>query len=217
MSKRLLVIGCGDKPWRPSERWPGVVNLDVLPLPGVDVVWDLNRTPWPFEDEAFDSVVADNILEHLDDLFSAMEEIHRVLKSRCDSDDSGLLELSVPLAGSFNHYTDATHKRGFTLHTFNPVLGASPADFYSWARFRIWKVFVETNYPGLAPRVELHGDAAERDREVLRIDALNRPYGTDLRLMLAKDPADERVRAVHKAAFAERRTHAVAGGLYYQK
>lgn len=214
--RRLLTIGCGDQALQSSEQWPEVVNLDILPLPKVDVVWDLNHRPWPFPDEAFDSIIANNILEHLDDMFAALEEIHRILKGRCANDDAGLLEVAVPLAGSFNHYTDATHRRGFTLHTFDPVLGLH-TDFYSWARFRLWKVFVETNYAGLRPRVELLGDGVENDREVERIDALNRPYGTDLRFMLAKEPADERIRALHQASFAARRTHSMAGGLYYQK
>lgn len=44
---------------------PGFVNIDILDLPQVDIVWDLERTPWPLPDECALMVTASHVLEHL--------------------------------------------------------------------------------------------------------------------------------------------------------
>lgn len=54
-----LDIGCGEHPTR------GFVGMDILDLPGVDIVWDIEHTPWPLPDECASSVVASHVLEHL--------------------------------------------------------------------------------------------------------------------------------------------------------
>ena len=59
---KILHIGCG------KNKRTGAVGVDVLPLDGVDLVHDLNRTPYPFNNNEFDLVVAEHVLEHLDDL-----------------------------------------------------------------------------------------------------------------------------------------------------
>lgn len=54
-----LDIGCG------ANKNPGFVGLDILDLPGVDIVWDFNRTPWPLPDECVLKAVASHVLEHI--------------------------------------------------------------------------------------------------------------------------------------------------------
>ena len=44
----------------------GFENHDITKLPGIDVVFDLNQYPWPWNDDAFEEVVANDLLEHLD-------------------------------------------------------------------------------------------------------------------------------------------------------
>lgn len=44
---------------------PGFINIDILPLDNVDIVWDLERTPWPLPDECAHKAVASHVLEHL--------------------------------------------------------------------------------------------------------------------------------------------------------
>ncbi len=41
---KALDVGCG------SRKLPGALGMDILSLPSVDVVHDVNRTPWPFEE-----------------------------------------------------------------------------------------------------------------------------------------------------------------------
>lgn len=212
MSGRMLVLGCGDSPLPANDEWPEVVNLDMFPLPGVDVVHNLDAYPWPFSDESFDTVIANSVLEHLDDIVRAMEEIHRVLKLKRASGDPGLAIIAVPQGGSFNHYTDPTHKHGFTEHSFDyfdpgTQLG-STSRHYSWARFDLWKVALCTNVRGLAPEVEFHGDLPEH------LKHLNHPFGTDLKFWLVKRAADERVREIQRAGGRIARQRALGHGIY---
>src|SRR5216683_1108030 len=58
-SSAKLQLGCG------HNLRVGWVNHDVIALPGVDVVHDLRQCPWPFPDQSFEQVYADNVLEHL--------------------------------------------------------------------------------------------------------------------------------------------------------
>lgn len=76
----VLDIGCGDKPYLPYFK--GVastyVGLDVHPGEHVDVVAPAESPP--FGDEAFDVVVATQMLEHVPDPARVVREAHRVLR-----------------------------------------------------------------------------------------------------------------------------------------
>lgn len=54
-----LDIACG------ASKNQGFVGLDMQDLPGVDIVWDLMRFPWPIPDECVSLAVASHILEHV--------------------------------------------------------------------------------------------------------------------------------------------------------
>jgi len=72
---KVLEIGGGNRPiFRP--------NVDVRKLDNVDIVHDLNRTPWPFRDEEFDGIYGGYILEHLSwrSIRRAVKELYRILR-----------------------------------------------------------------------------------------------------------------------------------------
>ena len=71
----ILDIGCG------QSKTPGAVGIDILPAPGVDIVHDLNRLPWPLEPNRFDAIICSHVLEHLLDLVGVLNEIHRVSRN----------------------------------------------------------------------------------------------------------------------------------------
>lgn len=79
VSGRLLDAGCGNQPfadwYAPLVR--EVVCLDALPLPGVHVVGFADRLP--FADRSFDTVLATEVLEHVEDAERAVADICRVL------------------------------------------------------------------------------------------------------------------------------------------
>ena len=135
--KKILNIGCGKK------LIPGAVNLDWIKLPGVDVVHDIEKTPWPFRANEFDEVHAYNILEHVNNFVKIIEEIHRILKP------SGLLILTGPYYMHKDTFTDPTHKRGFTNKTFQYFEESGDLNFYSKARFKIEEIKLMYNNKSL--------------------------------------------------------------------
>lgn len=91
----------------------GAVNVDRVALPGVDVVHDLDVGPWPFEDGSADGIKAEHVFEHVGDPILFMSECWRVLER------GGLLHIVVPYYRSPDAFTDPTHRRFCTEHTFN--------------------------------------------------------------------------------------------------
>ena len=49
-----------------NEIKDGFINVDFKQNKGVDIVHDLNKHPWPFENDTFKEVFAENVIEHLD-------------------------------------------------------------------------------------------------------------------------------------------------------
>lgn len=58
----------------------GYVNLDRVEAPGVDVVHDLEVTPYPFQDDSFDEIYTSMVLEHVKNLSGAMDDLYRISK-----------------------------------------------------------------------------------------------------------------------------------------
>jgi len=133
MSKKLqrLNLGAG------RDIKTGFLNHDIAPLSGIDIVADLNSYPWPWSDDSIDEILANDLLEHLDNFLPAMEEIYRILKP------GGLVKLSVPYWNSCSRYIDPTHKMGFhedTFKFFDPVFHhCQERSYYTKARFSIVK------------------------------------------------------------------------------
>ncbi len=107
MKENQINLGCGT---RVLEGW---TNVDLVPLPGVDVVHDLDVFPWPFEDERATIVIAFDIFEHVDKPLEFMNECWRVLQA------GGLLMIHTSHWQTENSYTDPTHKRFCTERTFD--------------------------------------------------------------------------------------------------
>ena len=106
---RVLNLGCGNR------IVAGAVNHDrSAHRPEVDVVHDLNVTPWPWADNSFDKIVALAVLEHLDiDLFGSLAECHRILRP------GGQAVIKLPLVTGRNAYDDPSHRWFFTLRSLD--------------------------------------------------------------------------------------------------
>lgn len=124
-----LNIGCG---W---EIFPGWVNADCAPLPGVAVLCDFATTPWPFTDNSFSEIRAVNVVEHLPDTMAVLAEMHRVLKP------GGLASIRVPHWNSHVAWMDPTHKRTFHPSTFDYFDPRTPIGkkrpYYSGSKFHV--------------------------------------------------------------------------------
>jgi 2-polyprenyl-3-methyl-5-hydroxy-6-metoxy-1,4-benzoquinol methylase len=67
-----LVLGCGLK--KPE----GSIGIDTNPETTADILYDLNRTPYPLKANQFERILCHDILEHLDNIIPVMQEIHRI-------------------------------------------------------------------------------------------------------------------------------------------
>ncbi len=104
---KRLNLGSGARPLE------GYVNVDLSPgMPGVGLVHDLDRMPWPFENDSIDEIVMAHCLEHLADCNAAMREIHRILRPGTRA------IISVPHFTWQLAYADPTHKHFFGHPTF---------------------------------------------------------------------------------------------------
>lgn len=74
----------------------GYVNLDLFPLPGVDVV--ANAEALPFRDHTFSRVECDAVLEHVADPEAVMREMTRTTAH------GGFLHLVTPFCHPFHEY-----------------------------------------------------------------------------------------------------------------
>ena len=124
---KKLNLGCG------KDVKKGYINLDSVNLKNVDIVHNLNKFPYPFEDNEFDEVYASMILEHLDNWIKAMEEIHRISKKHA------IIKIKVPFFPSMYSVIDPTHKNFFTYMTFDYFNPKHGLNYYSNARFKIIK------------------------------------------------------------------------------
>ena len=111
---KRLNVGCG------TDARDGWVNLDIAPLPGVDVVHDLDQLPLPFADSEFDEVDCTDVLEHVVDFPGTMRELHRILRP------GGCLHVQSPHFTSHTSYVDPTHRRTFSISTFEFFVSNSP-------------------------------------------------------------------------------------------
>lgn len=104
-------------------------NVDVTADTNPDVVHDLNVLPWPFDDDRFAEVQAIDVIEHLDDAFAALVELHRVCKHAAQ------VRIVVPHFSSANAYTDPTHRRAFGYFSLDVLTGEHVHDYYTRVRY----------------------------------------------------------------------------------
>lgn len=114
---RILDLGCGPK------KVTGALGVDRRRYPGVDLVADLNRYPWPLSASAFDEVHLNSSLEHLDDTVRAIQEVWRIAAP------GARVFINVPHFSSADCHVDVTHRRGFSWFSFDRfLLGEQDAD-----------------------------------------------------------------------------------------
>lgn len=97
--RKVLNVGCGKCVYRA----PNVTNLDGFEGYGVNVVWDLSKTPLPFESATFDFIIANHVLEHIPNWYECFKEMARILKP------GGQIEIWVPPVSSDAAFTYLDH------------------------------------------------------------------------------------------------------------
>lgn len=103
-----LHLGCG------RNILPGFLNLDVAPLPGVDIVHDLSNAsvPIPLPDDSVTEILASHLLEHIQSPLPLMQELHRVAVNGAKA------LFLTPYGSSDDAWEDPTHVRPYFLNSF---------------------------------------------------------------------------------------------------
>jgi SAM-dependent methyltransferase len=111
---RNLNVGCGRNI---LEGWH---NLDSYPLPGVDLVVDLERCARgpgeapaiPLPDGSIDQFLLSHVLEHIREPLPMMQELWRV------ASPGAVMTVRCPYGSSDDAWEDPTHVRGIFLQSF---------------------------------------------------------------------------------------------------
>jgi len=114
--KKGLNIGCGTNPSKSTEEIE-FIYIDIAELEGIDMLYDLNKIPYPFEDESFDLIIMHDIIEHLEKPIDVFREVHRLLKK------DGLIKLKVVDWSHRYTYSDPQHKHAFSERYFRVLTG----------------------------------------------------------------------------------------------
>ena len=120
---------------------PGIINVDINASTSPNVICDLNAKGFPFRSNTFDMVVAISLLEHLDDFFAAMGEIHRISRAGAS------VHILVPHFSSAAAFVDPTHQQFLSARSCDYFIDGSQIErdygFYLPFRFQLKKRYVE--------------------------------------------------------------------------
>ncbi len=130
----VLDVGCG------SKKLAGATGLDISADTDADVVHDLDVFPYPIEDESFDHVILQDVIEHVAEPMRVVGELHRILRP------GGTLQLRTPHFSSVLAYGDPTHRHFYSRSAIRYL--ADPAfAHYSVARFHINEIKLDLWLP----------------------------------------------------------------------
>jgi SAM-dependent methyltransferase len=134
---KILSIGSGK-----IEKKANVIRLDISKDTGADVVWDLNKSPYPFDNDEFDQIECFDVIEHLDNIPNVMQECYRILKN------DGMVFITTPHFSSANSYIDPTHKFHLSIYSFDCFADDHKYNYYSNVKFNVGvkKIIFGGNY-----------------------------------------------------------------------
>lgn len=101
-----LDIACG------QNKTKDYFGVDIAKTKDVDLVYDLEKFPWPFADNSVSDAVCNHYIEHTKDLIKFMDEVYRILKPGCK------IAISAPYYNSIRAWQDPTHTRVISEATF---------------------------------------------------------------------------------------------------
>ena len=140
-SKKGLHIGPG------LAKIENTISIDINPATSPDIVWDLNKTPWPIKNDTYDAIIAMNVMEHLNDISKTMDELHRISKP------NAIINILVPHFSAAAAFVDPTHKSFFSFRTFDYFIGGKTLEnaygFYKNIRFDLIRADIH-----LAPKIQ---------------------------------------------------------------
>ena len=136
---KVLDFGCG------RRKTEGSIGIDSSEKSDADVIHDLETFPYPFDENTFDVVVCNHVLEHMKDLVGVISELTRICKN------GAIINVAVPYWASQRAFKDPTHVRFFTEHTFDYFESEYSMNYYVGTSLKVRDI-----------RYELSGNRAVR-------------------------------------------------------
>lgn len=125
--RRTVELGCG------ARKIPGSFGVDIAQASAVDLVHDLDATPWPLADASFGAASLNHVIEHLEHIPRTIAQCARILEP------GGLLWIATPHFSDVSSWSDPTHRHHLGLRSLEMFyLGANPA-------FRLDLAYVRLN------------------------------------------------------------------------
>ena len=123
-----------------NQKPSGFIGVDSYPYPAVDVIYDLDKPYWPFEDGSVGLFRMQDALEHLKDPIQTMKELYRCLAP------NGWVLIDVPSTDGRGAYQDPTHVTFWNSNSFWYYTKAQQAQFINTpVKFKLARI--DNYYP----------------------------------------------------------------------
>ncbi len=146
LSGALLDFGCGRKPYQKHLSTQKYIGIDLLISAHdhsdeqIDVYYD--GCSLPFQNCSFDSVFSSEVFEHVFDIDSTLDELHRILKP------SGFMLVTAPFGweeheepNDFARYTSYGLRHILKKHGFE-IIVFHKANNYIETLFQMWNAYI---------------------------------------------------------------------------
>jgi len=128
---KILDVGCG------VNKHEGAIGLDNNPRTAADVIHDLGEVPYPFDDDEFDLIVSNHVVEHIPDVMAFVTELYRITKN------GGRIKLLAPHYTNPDWANDPTHRNHLNSYSFNTFIHDRQVfDFYTLVKFKPIRTYV---------------------------------------------------------------------------
>jgi len=88
-------------------------NQDYKKFKGINLVFNLEKFPYPIKKNMYEFILCNHIIEHIDNIFGMFNEIHRICKPRA------IIKIEVPHYSTSFAFTQIDHKHYFGLDSLN--------------------------------------------------------------------------------------------------
>jgi len=176
-----------------GEQQAGFYSVDLLALPGVDMVADLEQPLDQLPDNCAAYVYSRHTLEHISRLIPLLAEIRRITQP------TGSVEIIVPHFSNPHYYSDPTHVRPFGLYSMAYFVATEKQTgvrkvpcFYSDVRFIQRSVEIDFYYTSwldrlVAPFMRRLANHSPRTQEFFERRLASRWHARQMRYLLQPD------------------------------
>lgn len=132
-----LDLGCGNNKPR------GYIGIDLNERSMANILYDLNKTPYPIKGESIKKVRCFHVLEHLKNPLDVLLEIYRI----CER--GAVVEIKSPHFTNVGAYHDPTHLHYFSINSFDYLIEGTKKrkdfSFYGSKSFKL--INKKINFP----------------------------------------------------------------------